>query len=130
VHHLSQAISVQFVNKEFGAGGRFKRLIAGRVVGMTVGVNDVGYPVLQPFSFGQNAIRVKCRIYQGAGFSVFIANQVTEYGHPGQPYLLNIHSLVLFSILTVIFLHYVAKPFITKTRKIKFRAFPISCFRD
>jgi len=41
---------------EAGAGGRFESLIAGRVVGMTMGVNDVGSPVLQPFCFGQNSI--------------------------------------------------------------------------
>ena len=59
VHHFSQAIGVQFVNKKSGACGRFERFIAGRVIGMTVGVNDMGYPVLQLLGFGQNTIGFK-----------------------------------------------------------------------
>jgi hypothetical protein len=93
VHHFSQAIGVQFVNKKSGAGGRVERFISGRVVGMTMSVNDVGYPVLQPLGFGQNTIGFKGRIYQGAGFCIFVTNQVTEYSHPGQSYLLNYHII-------------------------------------
>jgi hypothetical protein len=59
-----------------------------------------------------------------------VTDQVAKYGHPGQPYLFNLHSLVLFSILTVIFLHYVAKPFITKARKYENTKKKISCFPD
>jgi hypothetical protein len=81
------------VNKEFGFGGRFERSIAGRVVGMAVGVNDVGDPVLQPLRFGQNVIGFKGGVYQGTSFGAFIPDQVAKYGHPGQPYLFNLHSL-------------------------------------
>jgi hypothetical protein len=62
---------------------------------MTVGVNEVGDPVLQPFRFGQNAISFKGGIYQGAGLGSPVTEQVAAYGHPGQPYLLNFHSLVI-----------------------------------
>lgn len=62
------------------------------MIGMTVGINNMGYPVLLLLGFGQNVISFKGRIYQGASFCVFVANQITEHGHPGQPYLLNFHN--------------------------------------
>lgn len=48
--------------EELGAGGRFECLIAGGVVGMTVSVDDVSYPVLPPLGLGQDAICVEGRI--------------------------------------------------------------------
>ena len=58
VHHFSQAIGIQFVNKEFGAGGRFERFISGRVVGMTVSVS--GFKIsIQPIFFLNKAVFIK-----------------------------------------------------------------------
>lgn len=52
VQHFSKAIGVQFMNEELGAGSRFECFISGRVIGMTVGINNMGYPVLLLLGFG------------------------------------------------------------------------------
>ena len=37
--------------QEPGAGGRLERLVSGRVIGMPVGVDNMGYPALHSLGF-------------------------------------------------------------------------------
>jgi hypothetical protein len=85
------------MNEQPGTRGRLEGAVAGRVIGMAMGVDDVSDSVLAPLYRGKDLIRVEGRIDQGTGFGSFFANEITKYGHSGQFDLLNFHGLYQYT---------------------------------
>ena len=94
VGHGTQPAGIGPVDVNFGMGGCFDGSVAGNVVGMAVGVDDVGDPETRGFGLCQNFAGFKGRVDKGAGSCFFIADQIAENSHLGEFELFDYHHLI------------------------------------
>jgi len=93
VGHGAQPVGIVLVDTDFGMGGGFDGSISGNVVGMAVGVDDMGDPETRSFGLGQDFVGIEGRVDEGAGPGFFVADQIAEDRHPGEFYLFNYHCI-------------------------------------